>query len=1468
MKKILGLDLGTNSIGWAVVSQIGGQKGSFELDKIEDAGSRIIPMDMEAMGNFDKGNLQSQTAERTRLRGARRLVQRSILRRERLHRVLQKMNFLPSHYSDQIDFEKRFGQFLNSKEPKLPYVLNETTGKFKFLFSDSYSEMCDEFALTNHELLRENKKIPHNWTLYYLRKKALTQKISKEELSWVLLSFNQKRGYYQQRGDEDNIDQVKEYDELTIVKVVDTGNVRNGNTKYEIHLSDGGTYEKFSKTLLNWEGKVKAFIVTHKVDKAGNESRSYSMPSKENDWTLIKKRTEKFIDQSGSTVGSYIYNTLLENPTKKIKGELIQTIERDRYRKELYMILEAQKEFHPEFNDRKLYQQCIEELYRSNVQYRESIADKDFTYLLIQDIIFYHRPLKSKKHLIDYCSYEKRYFKDRETRKITELGIRCIHKTHPLFEEFRLWQLVQNLKILDAFGNDISDQYLTTENQKVELFDKLYVRKSIDQKAFLNLFKLKEDIASWNYGDTTLELCSTRYDILSRIKKVDPTIRLTDEQLIALWHILYSVTDSKELSSALASFASKEKIGEVELFVKELEKIKPFDSNYGAYSEKAIKKILPLMRMGKYWNADNIDARTKERIEKLIDGIADDRINDRTREQLAGLTDISQFTGLRLHQACYAVYDRYSEVENSNPWTSPSDIDNYLAKFKQHSLRNPVVEQVITEALRTVRDIWIKHGKIDEIHLELGREMKNPKEARVRMTKQNQENEQTNVRIKKLLRELQRNNINVRPESPADQQRLKLYEEGVIGGAYDIPDEIEKIRRQREPSANEIAKYKIWLEQGYISPYTGRMIPLNKLFSHEYEIEHIIPQARYFDDSLSNKVICESVVNKDKADKLAYEYIQSNRNKKFKIGSEEVSLLSTDEYEDLVKRNFKNSPVKRKKLMLEDIPDTFIERQMNDTRYISKVVRNILSNIVREGDEKEAISKNVITVTGSITSKLKADWGLNDVWNNIVKDRFIRLNDLSKSLDYGEWIDNKFRTSVPDRFSRGFSKKRIDHRHHAMDAIVIACATRLHISYLNNESAKEKNALGRIDLRKKLCGEKRQNGRWIIKEPYKGFNQEVERVLKDTVVSIKGNTRIITKSTNHFQRFKEGKKVMDVQTKGDNKTIRRALHKDTVFGLVNLQRQKSVSLSVALNNPSTIVNKVLRKKIKDLFDAKYDIKQILAHFKAVKNIFEGDDISKVDVYYFTNEKESTEMVAVRKPLDDSFDKKKIDTITDSGICKILHAHLERYNDDSKEAFSPDGLDILNSKEGYLKELNNGKEHKPIKNVRISETRGMKFRVGETANKLDKFVEAAKGTNLFFAIYEGENGKRSFESIPLNIAIRNRKDKLPVAPQINEKGDKLLFVLSPNDFVYLPTADQLENKKITLDDVEAHKDRIYKMVSCTGNRSFFIPYYVATVIAQSFEFESGNKIERALTNEMIKEICVKISVDRLGKLSME
>ncbi|WP_312764912.1 type II CRISPR RNA-guided endonuclease Cas9 [Epilithonimonas sp.] len=1439
-KNILGLDLGTNSIGWALIKQ------DFEnkQGKIIGMGSRIIPMDEGEKGKFAEGASISKTADRKKYRGVRRLRERYLLRRERLHRVLNIIKFLPEHFANEIDFEKRFGKFKTENEPKIAY------NNDSFIFKNSFEEMLADFKTHQPQILKnekgEDKLVPYDWTIYYLRKKALSKKIEKEELAWILLNFNQKRGYYQLRGEEEeeNPNKLVEFYSLKIVEVT-ADELQGGKSDiwYSLTLENGWVYRRASKTpLFDWKDKTRDFIVTTdlnddgsiKKDKDGNERRSFRAPA-ETDWTLVKKKTEQEIDSSHKTVGTYIYDTLLQNPKQKIKGKLVRTIERKFYKAELKEILEKQKEFHPELQNEDLYNDSVRELYKNNDAHQLTLSKKDFVHLFLEDIIFYQRPLRSQKSSISNCTLEFKKYKDENGVEHTQY-LKAVPKSNPYYQEFRIWQWMYNLNIYRKDDDEnVTKEFINSYGDLENLFEFLDGRKEIEQKPLLKFLLEQKDIKGklltaevekyrWNYVEGKTYPCNeTKTMISTRLSKVENILNtfFTREIEQQIWHIIYSVSDKIEYEKALKSFARKNNLDETSFF-EAFKKFPPFKSEYGSFSEKAIKKLLPLMRVGKYWNYDNIDEHSKERIDKIITGEFDENIKDKVREKAINLTTESHFQGLQLWLSQYIIYGRHSEASIIGKWNSGDDLEMFLKEFKQHSLRNPIVEQIITETLRVVKDIWVQYGKgvkdfFSEIHIELGREMKNTAEDRKKITNQVTENENTNLRIKALLAEMMNdaNVENVRPFSPMQQEILKIYEDGVLNSDIPIDDEMLKISKTAQPSSSDLKRYKLWLEQGYKSPYTGQIIPLNKLFTPEYEIEHIIPQSRYFDDSFSNKIICEAAVNKLKDNYIGLAFIKQFHGTIVECGfGKTVKIFEADEYEEFIKKHYAKNRGKKAKLLLEEVPEKMIERQMNDTRYISKYISGVLSNIVRveDGTDEGVNSKNIVPGNGKITTTLKQDWGLNDVWNELILPRFERMNQLTNTTDFTAWNENhqKYLPTVPIEFSKGFSKKRIDHRHHAMDALVIACATKEHINYMNNEYAlrkgksKDEKQTIRYDLRANLCYKKyndgsKENYRWIFKKPWETFIVDARNSLENIVVSFKQNLRVINKATNYYEKYveKDGVKTKEqvVQT-GINWAIRKPMHKETVSGKVNLAWVK-----------------LPKGKI---------------------------------------------LTATRKSLDTSFDMKTIGSITDTGIQKILRNYLTAKGS-SELAFSPEGIEDLNKN---IRQYNDGKDHQPINKVRVFEM-GSKFQVGYSGNKKDKYVEAAKGTNLFFAVYEDEKGKRSYESVPLNIVIERQKQGLDV---VDLKGPKD-FYLSPNDLVYLPSADEVENK-INIDFKDFSKEKkqnIYKVVSFSGNQLFFIRQDVATSVVNKAEFSALNKMERAIDGRMIKETCLKIKTDRIGNI---
>ena len=320
---------------------------------------------------------------------------------------------------------------------------------------------------------------------------------------------------------------------------------------------------------------------------------------------------------------------------------------------------------------------------------------------------------------------------------------------------------------------------------------------------------------------------------------------------------------------------------------------------------------------------------------------------------------------------------------------------------------------------------------------------------------------------------------------------------------------------------------------------------------------------------------------------------------------------------------------------------------------------------------------------------------------------------------------------------------------------------------------------------------------------------------------------------------------------------------------MNLRFRKTAPLKYALAHLNDIVDKDLRLKLRELVAQGYDEKRLKKYFAENKDVWSDINLQKIEIYYYTNDTPDN-YYATRTALGDWLDEKSIrEKVTDTGIQKILLAHLSQCNGDPKEAFSADGIEKMNQN---IAQLNGGVPHKPIYKVRKYE-KADKFAVGEIGSKSKKFVEADKGTNLFFAIYATTNadGKevRSYATIPLKAVIdcqkRGKKEWKSLLDQwvhdnnIVPANATLKYILSPGDLIYLPQKDELISKDKLVNG------RIYKLVSSTGNRAYYVPYMVASPLIDKVEYTQLNKMERAITGEMIKETCIPIRVDRLGNI---
>lgn len=535
-----------------------------------------------------------------------------------------------------------------------------------------------------------------------------------------------------------------------------------------------------------------------------------------------------------------------------------------------------------------------------------------------------------------------------------------------------------------------------------------------------------------------------------------------------------------------------------------------------------------------------------------------------------------------------------------------------------------------------------------------------------------------------------------------------------------------------------------------------------------------------------------------------------------------------------------------KNLLSEDIPEGFINRQMNDSRYISKLIKGLLSNIVREEGEQEATSKNLIPVTGSVTAKLKNDWGLNDKWNELILPRFQRLNQLTQTNDFTTTNTNgNTIPTVPDELLKGFSKKRIDHRHHALDALVVACCSRNHSHYLNTLNTENKN----YSLRDKLLI-KNENNHYTksFQMPWHGFTNEAKNQLEKTVISFKQNLRVINKANNKFWSYtdengnvnldKNGKPIKQLrkQTNGDNWAVRQPLHEETISGMAELPWVKSEK-------------------------GKYTY-------------------------------------ATRKPLDKSFNLKKIEKITDTGIQKILVKYLTqdkfkevnengKINYNSELAFSQEGLEDLMSN---IENFNNGKPHKPIYKVRLFEKGSGRFALGYKGTNSKKYAQGSP--NLYFNIYENEDGQY-YETVSLDKVIVHQKDaaklpkesrtSVPISNTANNRSKEVSvnykMTLSPLDVVYIPTEDELDNINASnFNNLNKNQlQRVYNVNDFSGVTCYFTPNsFSKSICPKEIDMKYDERKQKttgsfdsktaSLEGISIKERCIKLKVDRLGNIT--
>ena len=627
-------------------------------------------------------------------------------------------------------------------------------------------------------------------------------------------------------------------------------------------------------------------------------------------------------------------------------------------------------------------------------------------------ILFHQRPLRSQKHLVGNCSFEPRKTK-------------CPISAIP-FEQFRVWQWVNTV---EYNGKKISQ----VEKEKIVEF--LFANEKPEFKKIRKVIGKESAEFKFNYKDDDKIVGTHTISNLSNKKYFGKKwFEFTEKEQEDIWHVLYFF-DSK---SNLKEYAIKN----WNFTEEQAESISKFNvkDGYASLSRKAISNILPFLKLGFTYDVAVVLGGIKNVFgsdwEKLSDEKRNffyDNVYEIVRSKNKGgfieiIKDIlrndynisdNQLRKLYHHSATIDA----TELLEKLPVGKDADKDI-------QAIRNPIVITALFELRKLVNELIDEHGKIDEIKVEMARDLKISKSQRNKIRKEQKRLERENDRVK-----------------------ARLLEE-----------------RQRVTHDN-ILLYKLWEECKHTCPYTGKPISVTQLFSGEVQIEHIHPWSRSLNDSFSNKTLCYADENRKKGNKTPFEFYGSDEANWSAIKERALKLFSDT-------KEYPNAYQKFKRFVQQKFDDDFSTRQLNDTRYISKEAKNYLSKIC-----------NKVTVSpGQATSNLRHKWGLNQI-----------LND-----------DNE--------------KTREDHRHHAIDALVMACTK---VSYVQE-----------------LSKWNRYNRGYHVKDfpmPWLSFWKDAEKAVNQILVSHKKVSNDITVRTHTTE--KNGKKHTNLGV-----AARGQLHKETVYG--------------------------------------------------------------------------------------------------------------------------------------------------------------------------------------------------------------------------------------------------------------------------------------------------------------------------------
>jgi len=576
-----------------------------------------------------------------------------------------------------------------------------------------------------------------------------------------------------------------------------------------------------------------------------------------------------------------------------------------------------------------------------------------------------------------------------------------------------------------------------------------------------------------------------------------------------------------------------------------------------------------------------------------------------------------------------------------------------------------------------------------------------------------------------------------------------------------IRAEIKRYHPKLDIRNKHVERWKLWEETQQTCIYSKKHISPKQVFGNNHNIDHIIDKAHRFDDSYENKVLVLRKENDKKQDRTAKDYM--------------IAEYGEKGYMEYVARvnNFIKNPRKKANLMLsyDDLKDGFINRQIKDTQYIAKALRKILENVCP-----------VTSTTGSITAHLRNKWELNE----IMRESFARDSE-------GKW------------------SKRNDHRHHAVDALVVACTKQAMITHLNTLNS---------------GGEVAYKG-WDIKKPWLSFKSDTKAKIQEILISFVSISKVSTQNINRTpsgkidkKKSKPGKKPKKIMHEQRIITPRGELHEQTIRGTI--KKYIEFTSKQALANPKLIYNQDVKKAIQQILNEhNNDIEKASKYLNENPLTINGKPVERIigfKIHYTKRIDLATEMTKPEKAKSTSSKLKNIESIVNDNVKRTVKQRLDKFNGDFIKAFSeysknPIYLDKAKTIPIKRVKIIEDGQYIPIR--KIYDKNGQPI-VGDN-NKPIKANFAASGSNHHMAFYDTGEGEFVFEKVSFWDAFHRKKNGKDVVKEKNDVGLSLAFTLSINEMFVFPQDNENIDEAFILNKknkatISKHLYRVQKLSS--------------------------------------------------------